>query len=364
MKKISLQMRLTLFSGALLTAACILLTLASNFSAQRMAGVIEAAVVVPSINAETTMMTAIEPAAAKRGFKTETIAAMVLVVAVGTLLTYYISGKALEPVRLLNLEIQKKSVDNLGSQIALPSSHDELYALTSSFNELSERLSAAFALQRRFSADVAHELRTPLAVLQAKFDVFDLAQTRDASEYSELIASSAQQVERLKHLVEDLLEFSTDAPIAKREKVLLAPLFADISEVLAPLTGEKSITISLPTGDDFVWGDDGLLERVFYNLLENAVKYSPHGAHVDISVQRKGNDITICVADNGDGIHDALKESIFEPFFRGDRSKSRKAQGNGLGLAICRAIVQKHGGKISVRDNLPNGCVFQIILPA
>lgn len=223
-----------------------------------------------------------------------------------------------------------------------------------------EEVQHSFQIQKQFSADAAHELRTPLAILQTKIDVFFMERTLD-DETQEFINALREQVGRLAGLIDDLLLFSRDLPLENMEMVQLQPLLIDVVNELADLAEEKKIEINLNCSNETVFGQDRLLERVFYNLLENAVKYSSSGTKVSILVEQEEGKTMVSFADQGEGIPADYRKDIFEPFFRIDKSRSRAVGGNGLGLAVCKKILNRHNAEISVESNDPKGSVFQIV---
>lgn len=366
LKKISLRVRFTLVASLFLLVSCVSLTLLSNVSAVRM---IEKVALTPAYRAPvSTPMLELEAAAAVcepsyHVFQQKTVVATVLIVLTGSVATYFAAGYVLKPIRDLSGEVQKRNVENLGEPIALPQSADEIRQLTVSFNQMMADLRRAFLLQKEFSANAAHELRTPLAIMRAKLDIFSLAESRDV-ETKEMVAAMDQQLERLSKLIEDLLWFSQDLPLEQMEPVPLYPLFCDVAEELSSLWEKKQIQVQIQPTDCYVLGQDRLLERVFYNLLENAVKYSPPGTCVQVTAKRKGDRVRVQVADQGEGIPEACRESVFEPFFRVDKSRSRAVGGSGLGLAVCKKILERHHAPVRVLPNHPSGCIFEIEFPA
>ncbi len=257
--------------------------------------------------------------------------------------------------------MKSRDAGNFAQPLPVPRSADEIRDLTLSFNQLLAQLQRSFALQRQFSADAAHELRTPLAVLQTKVDVFALSPHLD-DETRIFIVNLQAQIRRLTDLVEDLLLFSRDVPLESAEP--LAPLLSDVADELAALADEKCIAVRVQETQAVVRGQDGLLERVFYNLLENAIKYSPAGTAIDVAVGTDGECTTVSFADEGCGVPEELREAIFEPFFRVDASRSHLTGGNGLGLALCKKILERHGASIRVLPHTPRGSIFQVSFPA
>ncbi len=351
MKKNSLQLRLTLLSSILLTLACVLLTASIRFSANKM---ITPEILSPALSStESLPMTSIISDAKKISFQTESLWAMILIVVIGTLSTYFLVGYTLRPIKNLTKDVKNKRVDNLTDEIQLPKSKDEVYDLTLAFNDMSKHLEHAFTLQKQFSADVAHELRTPLAVMQANLEV-QILSTSETQETKELLS----QIQRLQKLIDDLLWFSKDTPLEHVVRLNVHDILADIIEEMQEDFSKKHQTITLSNQNLFLKGNDALLERVFYNLLQNANKYSDEHTSIKVCVNEKERSLSIC--DQGHGIPDQEKALVFEPFYRMDKSRSRKIGGNGLGLAICKKILNKHNANISVLDNTPHGTIFKI----
>lgn len=367
MKRISIRIRYTIVASLFLLISCITLTFLSNMSAGRM---IDAATVAPAISSPENQVSAIpieEPADRYspyyRTFQRESILATVIIVLLGSMATYFASGYVLKPIRILSKEVKRRNINNLGEPLDLPQTSDEIQELTVSFNQMMAELQNAFALQKQFSANAAHELRTPLAVMQAKLDVFSL-ETPESTAESELIYSLNKQLERLSQLIEDLLWFSKDLPLDKTEPVPLYPLLCDVAEELSSLSQEKYISVCIDETSAVLQGQDSLLERVFYNLLENAIKYSPAHTMVSIMTKKENDFLKVCVCDQGEGIPEKYRTVIFEPFFRIDKSRSRAIGGSGLGLAVCKKILERHHAAICVKPNHPTGSIFEIQFPS
>ncbi len=366
LKKIPLRMRFTLVASLFLLVSCLTLTLLSNMSA---ASMIEAATIMPAIKGNSTPILPLEPAVkpAKEPyyqiFQQKTAIATIFIVLIGSVSTYFAAGYVLKPIHNLSNEVQKRNIENLGDPIPLPQSADEIRQLTISFNQMMTDLQRSFLLQKQFSANAAHELRTPLTVMRAKLDVFALSKDSNP-ETQEMINSMSIQLERLSKLIEDLLWFSKDLPLENMTPVPLYPLLYDVAEELSSIADEKEIHVQIEETECFVFGQDSLLERVFYNLLENAVKYSPPKTQITVTVQKTPDSIQIRIIDQGDGIPEPYHNAVFEPFFRVDPSRSRAVGGSGLGLAVCKKILERHHAQICVCSNSPKGSVFQINFPS
>ncbi len=301
--------------------------------------------------------------ASYRTFRKETILATCIIVLVGSAATYFASGYILKPIHTLSEEVKKRNANTLDQPLVIPQSADELQELAVSFNQMLSELQRSFAIQKQFSADAAHELRTPLAVMQTKLDVMALSEDISA-ETKEMIFSLNTQLGRLTALIEDLLLFSKDLPLDSIKPVPLLPLLEDVAEELNDVAAQKQIEIFVDGEDYIIQGQDRLLERVLYNLMENAVKYSPSESAVQVRLFREKDEVCVSVADQGEGIPEEFRETIFEPFFRVDKSRSRSIGGNGLGLAVCKKILDRHNAAISVAPNEPAGSIFLVRFPS
>lgn len=372
MSKVSIRMRLTIFITFLLIISSIALTSIINYSAIKMATGIEASIAIPSIPLSPSikgdnpiaedMLPTQHISQAKRSFFSESFLAMLLVIAGGAFFTWYIAGKTLAPVKDLSVQIQTLTVNNLSKEITVPPSNDEIADLTESFNEMTSRISKAFESQQRFSASAAHELRTPLAVLQTKVDVFRKKISHTTEEYEGLINVIATQTQRLSHLINDLLHMTNVDETEINEKVYLSIDIADIIEDLKPIADKRGISLNLLGNCYSVYGNSVLLQRAFYNLIENAIKYNTPGGEVIINLANINNNSVITITDTGIGIPDDMKPHIFEPFFRVDKSRSRELGGAGLGLSMVKTILDKHNAIIQVKNNTPKGSTFEVIL--
>lgn len=374
LKKLSLRWRLTLLTSLLIAACCVGLSIVLNVSAYRMADSIEAAPIQPAYSGDGTdalWLTPPMPAApaetvqaAKRGFRTESLVYTLLAVLAGGLLTYAAAGRALEPVKALSAQVKNVSAHNLAQSLEVPPTGDELAELTASFNEMTDKLDRAFAAQKRFSADAAHELRTPLAVMQTRLDVFRKKGTYDPADSRALAEALQKQLRRMRALVEELLAIANmEEACPEPQSVELGALLREVAEDLAPVAREKQVAIELRPGGANVPGDPALLYRAVCNLAENGIKYNAPGGAVVLAVEEDGESAVVTVSDTGPGIPEEKRRQIFQPFYRVDKSRSREMGGAGLGLALVEGIVKKHGGSVAVSDRPGGGSRFTVTLP-
>lgn len=378
MKKMPLRIRFTLTASLFLLLSCAALAAVTNYSANKL---VDAAAALPSQScgeadnlvtpeyraflSETSDLLAVEAetAAHYKLFQKETLIAACVIVVVGSIATYFAAGYVLKPIHTLSEEVKKRNIHTLDQPIVLPQSADEIQELTLSFNRMFTELHHSFAVQKQFSADAAHELRTPITVMQTKLDVMALRENI-SEDTRALMGSLNNQLERLTVLIEDLLLFSKDLPLDAVKPVSLFPLLKDVVEELSDLALRKQIDLVIEGEECQVLGQELLLERVFYNLIENAIKYSPPEKAVEIRLFQKKEGVYVLVTDQGEGIPEDLRNSIFEPFFRIDKSRSRSVGGNGLGLAICKKILDRHHAVISVLPNKPRGSIFETYFPS
>lgn len=380
LKKMPIRLRLTVMTVALLTICCVGLTLILNLSADRMATRIDAVSLLPAhkvgedgwvdhssqspASSITTPVPSEDSQKARVDFKMESIIYMLLVIVGGGFLTYYISGKALKPLDTLNGQVKNINVHNLSETLSVPPTKDEIAELTETFNEMTDKLNNAFMMQGRFSASAAHELRTPLAVLQTKVDVFKKKKAHTNEEYDALISVIEKQTSRLRGLVGNLLDMTNMDDNGEKSRICVKDIFEDIISELSHIAKDKHVTLSLDCDNSIVFGNTDLLYRAFYNLVENGIKYNVDGGGtVEVIVNRLSKEqVSIKVKDTGIGISEKNKKNIFEPFYRVDKSRSRQMGGAGLGLSIVDSIIKKHNGTLTVTDNENGGTCFNVIL--
>ena len=280
----------------------------------------------------------------------------------GGVVTYFISGQALKPLRRFSDIIEEVQAQNLSDSRIAESRVRELNQLSVSYNKMLERLSEAFETQRQFTANAAHELRTPLALMQVQLDLYHSTGHPGNDECAEqTITMATEQNERLSKMVKTLLDMSELQTIVRDETIMVAALVEEVLADLEPLAMEKNIKLIGKCKDITMVGSDILIYRLVYNLVENAIKYNHSDGQVIVTAERKEQHVYLSVEDTGNGIPKELKERVFEPFFRVDKSRSRELGGVGLGLALVHEIVRTHDGSITVRDNPSRGTIFEVV---
>ena len=281
----------------------------------------------------------------------------------GGVATYFISGHALRPIREFSDKIEKVQAQNLADSRIEENQVKELNQLSVSYNRMLERLSAAFEIQRQFTANAAHELRTPLALMQVQLDLYHSNSHPDNdADTVQMIQMVTEQNDRLNKMVKTLLDMSELQTVGRDDEIILDALVDEVLEDLEPLAEGKNIRLIGKCKDITMVGSDILIYRLVYNLVENAIKYNHSGGQVTVTADRKEKHVYLSVEDTGTGIPEELKERVFEPFFRVDKSRSRELGGVGLGLALVREIVRVHDGSITVKSNPSGGTIFEVVL--
>lgn len=281
----------------------------------------------------------------------------------GGVVTYFISGHALRPIREFSDKIEKVQAQNLADSRIEENQVKELNQLSVSYNRMLERLSAAFEIQRQFTANAAHELRTPLALMQVQLDLYHSNGHPDNdADTVQMIKMVTEQNDRLSKMVKTLLDMSELQTVGRDDEIILDALVDEVLEDLEPLAEGKNIRLIGKCKDITMVGSDILIYRLVYNLVENAIKYNHSGGQVTVTAERKEKHVYLSVEDTGTGIPEELKERVFEPFFRVDKSRSRELGGVGLGLALVREIVRVHDGNITVKSNPSGGTIFEVVL--
>ena len=298
----------------------------------------------------------------KEDYKKNSLIITALLALLGGVATYFISGHALKPLREFSDKIEEVQVQNLADSRIEESKIKELNQLSVSYNKMLERLQDAFEVQRQFTANAAHELRTPLSLMQVQLDLYHSTQHPGSdADTLQMIKMVTEQNDRLSKMVKTLLDMSELQTVGRDEKIIMDDLVEEVLEDLELLAQEKNIKLIGKCKDITMVGSDILIYRLVYNLVENAIKYNHSGGQVTVTAYKEQAHIYLSVADTGSGIPKELRERVFEPFFRVDKSRSRKLGGVGLGLALVHEIVRVHDGSITVKSNPSGGTIFEVL---
>ena len=298
----------------------------------------------------------------KEDYRKNSLIISALLAILGGVATYFISGHALKPLREFSDKIEEVQVQNLADSRIEESKIKELNQLSVSYNKMLERLQDAFEVQRQFTANAAHELRTPLSLMQVQLDLYHSTQHPGSdADTLQMIKMVTEQNDRLSKMVKTLLDMSELQTVGRDEQIIMDDLVDEVLEDLEPLAQEKNIKLIGKCKDITMVGSDILIYRLVYNLVENAIKYNHSGGQVTVTAYKEQKHICLSVADTGSGIPKELRERVFEPFFRVDKSRSRKLGGVGLGLALVHEIVRVHDGSITVRSNPSGGTIFDVM---
>lgn len=300
----------------------------------------------------------------KEDYKKNSLLISAILALIGGVVTYFISGHALRPIREFSDKIEEVQAQNLAASRIEENKVKELNQLSVSYNKMLERLSDAFEIQRQFTANAAHELRTPLSLMQVQLDLYNSTRHPDNdADTLQTIKMVTEQNGRLSKMVKTLLDMSELQTVGRDDEIMVDALVDEVLADLDPLAQEKNIKLTGKCKNITMVGSDILIYRLVYNLVENAIKYNHSGGQVTVTAYRKEKHVYLSVEDTGNGIPEELRERVFEPFFRVDKSRSRELGGVGLGLALVREIVRVHDGSITVRSNPSGGTVFDVILP-
>ena len=376
MKKFSLQWRITLMTALLIGLTCIAMNLmlcsSGVYYMDRIADALRGGGTVIITDEGTASF---DPQFAEPGeeltivvdgvqgrFRTTNWYITAAVTVLSGILAYFVSGHALKPLHSFASQVESVQMNNLADMRIDEDALPEFKQLSQSFNQMLERLNDAFAAQRQFTGNAAHELRTPLALLQAQLELFSAEHPDMQPETAEFLSLLREQTERLTRLTKTLLEMSNLRQVARNERIRLAPMIEEIFTDLAPLSDKCGVTLTAE-GDGIMTGSDALIYRLIFNLTENAVKYNRPGGSVRVSVAQEPEKLLIRVSDNGCGIPEEYQQSIFQPFFRVDKSRSREYGGAGLGLSLVWEIADIHGGSVRVEESSKNGTVIAAEFP-
>lgn len=376
----SLQLKLTLLLSLLMIVSCVLMYFFISHSAvSGMDGLQNYMIKVDPQDGDSPITFNVDPKAlfpqfeqeiqeTKEDFLLRSVIATTIIILLSSVCTYFLTKKTLTPLQKLTSEVSQIQAQNLSTQLAVPNSKDEIAQLTSSFNEMLTRLDNAFSTQKQFSANAAHELRTPLAVLQTNLEVFEKKQEPEMVEYRQLFTMIKEQTARLSQLVGTLLDMTNLKSVPRTDQVTLEELVDEVFCDLDPVAEKAGISIHFNNSANQdshtdVTGSYVLLYRAVYNLVENAIKYNrPHGS-VSVSVKQENGQAMVLVTDTGIGISPENQKKIFDPFFRVDKSRSRAMGGAGLGLALVDSIAKEHGGIVKVLESSETGSTIALMLP-
>ena len=376
MKRISLQWRITLMTVLLIGITCVAMNLllcsSGVYYMDTIADSLQgggtvilndggAASFDPQLIAPNEELTIVVDGAQGR-FRTTNWYITAAVTLLSGILAYFVSGRALKPLRSFASQVEMVQMNNLADMKINEDVLPEFKQLSRSFNQMLERLNTAFAAQRQFTGNAAHELRTPLALMQAQLELFFAEHPDVLPETAEFLSLLQEQTERLTQMTKTLLEMSNLQQVARNEQIQLAPMIEEIFTDLAPLAEEDGVSLEVE-GDGVMTGSDALIYRLLFNLTENAVKYNRPGGSVRISVTQEPEKLLIRVSDTGCGIPDEFQRSIFQPFFRVDKSRSREYGGVGLGLSLVWEIANLHGGSVWVEKSSEKGTTIAVDLP-
>ena len=391
----SLQLKLTLLLSLLMIVSCVLMYFFISHSAvSGMDGLQNYMIKVDPQDGDSPITFNVDPKAlfpqfeqeiqeTKEDFLLRSVIATTIIILLSSVCTYFLTKKTLTPLQKLTSEVSQIQAQNLSTQLAVPNSKDEIAQLTSSFNEMLTRLDNAFSTQKQFSANAAHELRTPLAVLQTNLEVFEKKQEPEMVEYRQLFTMIKEQTARLSQLVGTLLDMTNLKSVPRTDQVTLEELVDEVFCDLDPVAEKAGISIHFDDSSSQDWHTDVhtpdasalnnnirnitgsyvLLYRAVYNLVENAIKYNRPNGSVTVSVKEKNGQAMILVKDTGIGISPENQKKIFDPFFRVDKSRSRAMGGAGLGLALVDSIAKEHRGTVKVLESSSAGSTIVLMLP-
>ena len=376
MKRISLQWRITLMTVLLIGVTCVAMNLllcsSGVYYMDTIADSLQGGGTVilneegtasfdPQLIAPNEELTIVVDGAQGR-FRTTNWYITAAVTLLSGILAYFVSGRALKPLRSFASQVEMVQMTNLADMKIDEDVLPEFKQLSRSFNQMLERLNTAFAAQRQFTGNAAHELRTPLALMQAQLELFSAEHPAMLPQTAEFLTLLREQTERLTQMTRTLLEMSNLQQVARNERIQLAPMIEEIFTDLAPLSDKRGVTLTAE-GDGIMTGSDALIYRLIFNLTENAVKYNRPGGSVRVSVTQEPEKLLLRVSDTGCGIPEEHQRSIFQPFFRVDKSRSREYGGAGLGLALVWEIAELHGGSVWVEKSSEKGTTIAVGLP-
>ena len=374
MKQLSLQWRITIMTALLTCMACALTNCLVGYTGMHYMDAIGSGVSALS-TADVDTPQAFDPTNvalddevavvvnnAQESFGTTAWCITAGVTLLGGVLAYFVSGHALKPLRAFAAQVERVQPNNLREIKLNEDAPAELQRCSASFNDMIARLDEGFSAQQQFTGNAAHELRTPLALMQAQIELFASEHPASQPDTAELLGLLQEQTERMSRVTKVLLEMSELRSVPCEDAVELGPLSEEVLADLAPLAENKGVTLDC-AGDALAIGNDTLLFRLVFNLVENAIRYSRPGSTVNVSISDNDSHVFLRVEDQGPGIPKQYRESIFQPFFRLDKSRSRAYGGAGLGLALVWEIATLHGGTAEVESSSENGTVMLVALP-
>lgn len=361
----SIRAQLTLLMVGLLVCCCVVLTWLVYRSTSELLELAAA----NAIN-QGALSIVLDVDAIERSILFDALGILLVVIVAGSCVAYFLIGHYTKPVQQLSAHMKEISPNTLSDSIEIEGGGEEIQELVKSFNQMTEQLDEAFAMQRRFSASAAHELRTPIAVLRTKLDVFK-KKKREQHEYDELVTTMETYIDRLSSIITDLLEFAETSELGEVEDVSLDSVIKTVVDDLESVAQNNKINMQVdvqPKAQSeaqtfIVKGNTNLLYRALYNLVENAIRYNNEEGSVNITLETRGQEGVIIIADTGVGIAPEQRELVFEPFYRVNKSRSREFGGAGIGLSLVKTILKRHGASITVSENNPQGSVFTIRIP-
>ena len=361
----SIRAQLTLLMVGLLVCCCVVLTWLVYRSTSELLELAAA----NAIN-QGALSIVLDVDAIERSILFDALGILLFVIVAGSCVAYFLIGHYTKPVQQLSAHMKEISPNTLSDSIEIEGGGEEIQELVKSFNQMTEQLDEAFAMQRRFSASAAHELRTPIAVLRTKLDVFK-KKKREQHEYDELVTTMETYIDRLSSIITDLLEFAETSELGEVEDVSLDSVIKTVVDDLESVAQNNKINMQIdvqPKAQSeaqtfIVKGNTNLLYRALYNLVENAIRYNNEEGSVNITLETRGQEGVIIIADTGVGIAPEQRELVFEPFYRVNKSRSREFGGAGIGLSLVKTILKRHGASITVSENNPQGSVFTIRIP-
>ena len=361
----SIRTQLTLLMVGLLVCCCVVLTWLVYRSTSELLELAAA----NAIN-QGALSIVLDVDTIERSILFDALGILLVVIVAGSCVAYFLIGHYTKPVQQLSAHMKEISPNTLSDSIAIEGGGEEIQELVKSFNQMTEQLDEAFAMQRRFSVSAAHELRTPIAVLRTKLDVFK-KKKREQREYDELISTMETYIDRLSSIITDLLEFAETSELGETEDVSLDSVIKTVVDDLKSVAQNNMVNVQIDVHSEtqseaqtfIVKGNTNLLYRALYNLVENAIRYNNEEGSVNITLETRGQEGVVIIADTGVGIAPEQRELVFEPFYRVNKSRSREFGGAGIGLSLVKTILKRHGASITVSENNPQGSVFTIRIP-